>query len=444
MLLTSTGSAQPAVQQSRVRWVPMLGPRRSTVPEPVCSPQIIQPAIGQIGRGAVDWALEVGHELAARCVSEFPKMGSGQPAIDTIRLATELSTIQALRGFDSGSLEVERSWPEEELHTLEMVHQRVSLEQFLEAMHVGHSWLTERCMDACRQLVAPPELPDQFALVSRVLFDWVNRFASRTSRLYSEEYARWASSAAATREDTVRAILTDRAVDLNAASALLGYQLEHRHHIGVLVTQSAIDPSKPALLQQLSRELVKNLGASNCLIIPIGRTKVWAWGSTNSRPEPPSGPLCGLPPRVSVAIGGVDEGVAGFRRTHHQAEEAARVADLRPVGSEGLTRYEDIDLIALLTAAESDAREFVRRELGALAGEGPHVEDLRTTLLTYLDCQRRLQQTASKLFIARNTVTYRLKRAEEMLGHRLEVRQPQVWAALMLAQSVGFASAVGD
>jgi DNA-binding PucR family transcriptional regulator len=441
MLLTERVSRRIGDQHSQVRWVPMLSPRRSTVPEPVCSPQIIQPAVGQIGRGAVEWGIEVAYELAARCVSEFPKMGSGQPAIDTIRLATELSTIQALRAFDSGSLDVERSWPEEELHTLEMVHQRVSLEQFLEAIHVGHSWLTERCMDACRQLVTPPELPDQFALMSRVLFDWVNRFAARTSRLYSEEYARWASSAAATREETVRAILTDRAVDLSAASALLGYQLENRHHVGIMVTQKAIDPSKPALLQQLSRELLKNLGASNCLIIPIGRAKVWAWGSTNSRPDARSGPLCGLPPRVSVALGGRGEGVVGFRQTHHQAEEAARVAEMRPSGSEGLIRYDDVDLIALLTAAEGDAKDFVLRELHALAGEGPHLEDLRITLLTYLDCQRRLQATASKLFIARNTVTYRLKRAEELLGHGVEVRQPQVWAALMLAQAVGLASA---
>jgi hypothetical protein len=373
-----------------------------------------------------------------RGVHEFPEFGSGQAAVDIVRLTTELATIQTLRAIDAGHLE-DRSWPEQDFHTMEVVHRPVSLDQFLQAMHAGQSWLAERCIAECRELVAPADQADQIALISRTSFEWINRFAHRNSHLYTDAGARGITDAAVAREETVRTILGGHAVDVDAAASVLGYELARCHHTGVILTQEVTDPARPGALQQLAREVLGSLGATTCLVVPIGHCTVWAWGSDNGSSSGRSGaagPLGAMPP-VAVAIGSPAAGLAGFRRTHHEAEEAARVNALRPGRSPGSTSYDDVSLIALLTAAPTDASEFVRRELGALAADSAHVDDLRTTLLTYLDCQRGLQAAASKLFVARNTVTYRLKRAEELLGHGIDVRQPQVWMALTLVRAMG-------
>ena len=47
-------------------------------------------------------------------------------------------------------------------------------------------------------------------------------------------------------------------------------------------------------------------------------------------------------------------------------------------------------------------------------------EDLRETLKTYLDLSYDITKTAEKLFIHRNTVSYRIKRCEEILGNSLD------------------------
>ncbi len=52
----------------------------------------------------------------------------------------------------------------------------------------------------------------------------------------------------------------------------------------------------------------------------------------------------------------------------------------------------------------------------ARAGNG----DLYDTLKTYIDCERSLSQTAAALFTHRNTVLYRIRKCQELLGDQLE------------------------
>lgn len=45
--------------------------------------------------------------------------------------------------------------------------------------------------------------------------------------------------------------------------------------------------------------------------------------------------------------------------------------------------------------------------------------ELRKTLKTYLDCRRSVTETANKMFLHRNTVKYRIKKCEEILGREI-------------------------
>ena len=124
----------------------------------------------------------------------------------------------------------------------------------------------------------------------------------------------------------------------------------------------------------------------------------------------------GPAPGVRVAIGEPAPGIAGFRSSHIEALHAQRIARLAGRHEGGITRYRDIALCALATANIEHARRFVERELGRLASRDDTTRRLSATVRTYLDENGSRGRTAKRLHIHENTVAYRLRQAEELLG----------------------------
>jgi DNA-binding PucR family transcriptional regulator len=87
----------------------------------------------------------------------------------------------------------------------------------------------------------------------------------------------------------------------------------------------------------------------------------------------------------------------------------------RPVSFE-----EAEDLLLLGEIAELPiTKEFVERTLGALMKEKRH-EELLKTLETYLACDKKKVKTAETLTIHLNTLKYRIKKIEALLGKPLD------------------------
>jgi DNA-binding PucR family transcriptional regulator len=99
------------------------------------------------------------------------------------------------------------------------------------------------------------------------------------------------------------------------------------------------------------------------------------------------------------------------------------------------------DVEALLHAAASvagcdpDVKEQCRRILMPLAREdAERRSDLTATLRAYYACGARIDKTAEKLFLHRNSVRYRLDRVVALL--RLDIDAPAVMAAILFALAV--------
>ena len=71
----------------------------------------------------------------------------------------------------------------------------------------------------------------------------------------------------------------------------------------------------------------------------------------------------------------------------------------------------------------TDATRFVRRELGGLADDDDTTRRLAATLLVYLDEQSSSSRTARRLALHDNTIRYRIRQAEQLLG-RVSARSP--------------------
>jgi DNA-binding PucR family transcriptional regulator len=108
-------------------------------------------------------------------------------------------------------------------------------------------------------------------------------------------------------------------------------------------------------------------------------------------------------------------------------------------------RYSDVSVVSLMTVDLARAREFVRDELGGLAGTDERARALRETLEVYLDEGGRWRSTADRLGVHENMVVNRVRRAEELIGREIAARRFEIEAALRLARVVaGRARPGGD
>ncbi len=115
--------------------------------------------------------------------------------------------------------------------------------------------------------------------------------------------------------------------------------------------------------------------------------------------------------RVVIGIGRPGVGPGNWRQSQQQARESWRLG--REWQTAPVTYFGDLGLYQLLTALgdNHEATRFFRKTLGRLIEhDQQHNAELVETLDAFFVCHGNLSQTASRLHIHRNTLTYRLDR----------------------------------
>ena len=133
-----------------------------------------------------------------------------------------------------------------------------------------------------------------------------------------------------------------------------------------------------------------------------------------------------------MAFGALADGVEGFRRSHEQARHARRVALLHGHRPGSVTLYERVALTALACADLDHARDFTEAELGELAAPDESTRRLAATLLAYLEERSSPKRAARRLGVHENTVTNRVRSAQELLPSPIDERIPELLVALRL------------
>jgi DNA-binding PucR family transcriptional regulator len=275
-------------------------------------------------------------------------------------------------------------------------------------------------------------------------FAYVDALVCLAEDLYTSEREHWLRSASASEVETINAILSEQPIDIDVASRRLRYEVR-RVHVAAIAWVDAHEEGRDtlALLEAAISDIAAAMGNQRPLIQPLGILSIAAWISTNA--PVPSRVLDELrfasntAPGVRVAIGEQAPGIAGFRTSHIEALDAQRVARLAGRREGSITRYQDIALPALATANIEHSRRFVERELGRLASRDDTTRRLAATVRTYLDENGSRGRTAKRLHVHENTVAYRLRQAEELLGRSLEKRTLELRVALALADLVNSA-----
>ena len=387
-----------------------------------------------LGPGPVEWAVELGHLMSSRIIHEIPALGAGDNAFEILRPGPESAVLQSLLLMALNDPSLSGATPEALEGDRDFVRRGIPLDQVLRGIRPGHSLMASGMLAAIAELVSEPAATAEMKRTSELLFEFIDDFASVMTTEYLVERDRWVASTAAARGEIVQAILNGTPVDLEAATATLSYPLD-RPHVALVLSQAGEVGPAITTLQNTAAKVLARLECSATLLVPQGASTVWAWGSRPSfRAEmPPLEEIIGRT-ALDIGIGGPARGIAGFRQSHGEALRAAilaRSADPAMVGR--IVRYQDVELVALLAADTEMARTFVARELGPLAEQSRAAADLRQTLAAYLDTERSLIRAAERLHVARNTVAYRVRKAEDLLHRDLHDRTTELQCALRLA-----------
>jgi PucR C-terminal helix-turn-helix domain/GGDEF-like domain len=383
--------------------------------EPACPPVTLAVASALLGPGPVAWAVRTAREMTDEIIERIPEHGGGTAPYLTLRASVESTVLLALRGLleEAAPLPGTAVSHEASKAGAEFARRAIPLDLVLRGIRIGHAHLHRALIAAISPLPASERRREDHR-VTDLLFTYADAHASLLAEEYLAERARWEAGQTAERHRVIETLLAGGPLDETAASATLGYELARHHQAFVVVAEDRHVTT--ADLQRHAEDLARALAPDAWLTVTLDPRRLWAWAG--HRAEPPADPVQrarGLrpPPGIRIGAGPVAFGRDGLRRSHLGATEAARITTARDWWSD----HAETRTLSLATADAEQAQWYCEDVLGRLLADDDRTRELRETLRTYLHCERSPQAAAERLHIARNTVTYRVHRAEELLGH---------------------------
>jgi DNA-binding PucR family transcriptional regulator len=321
----------------------------------------------------------------------------------------------------------------------DFVRRGLPVDSLLRAYHIGQGTFFRRwATKAHETLVDPQDLTEAIELGANWTFDYVDRLSDGLVERYSQERERWVRSAAAVRSQVIDALLAGEPLDAERASSRLGYELGRNHLAFAMWTDANEGRSDVALamIERAAIHLVSSLEMATPLLVPRARMCVAGWigvhGDTHSVDLERARVDVRSFPTVLAAFGSPGVGVAGFVRSHHEAFHARRIAQLTQQRAGTVTHYDAVALAALASTDVGEAREFVRAELGQLLGDDDQSARLNATLRVYLEENMSPSRASRRLGVHENTITNRVRAAQELLPHPIEQRACELQVALRL------------
>lgn len=390
-------------------------------------------------------------ELTTRLIQlysrELPQLVNDDESVVSLLSASLFQNIDtAMRIFQHGIDPTRVEAPVAAMEYARRLAQRgTPVIDLIRAYYLGQTAILDHVLSQGTLQIRDPELLG--AMMKRALtvaFTFIDRVTQQVVSAYQEERDRWLLNRSAVRAARVRELLDGDTVDLDALETALGYRLRGTH-LAMIVWHAGEPEQGNALgsLQHATAALGDGLPTTGpALFVPADERCAWVWFPLEKATLPEEEHvqrLLAAEPAVRLVLGDPGEGVEGFRRSHRQA---ARVHGLSTAAGEPCERaltFRDVGAIALMTADLPAARSWVADTLGTLATHDEQHERLRETLLVFLATGGSYTAAAAKLTMHKNSVQYRVRKAEETLGRAVTDNRLDVELALRLCQRLGAA-----
>jgi DNA-binding PucR family transcriptional regulator len=368
-------------------------------------------------------------------------VGAAVPALDADadvrrarQRAADASLADLLAILADPTLPTDSRVPPEALAlTTTLVRRGVDPGDLVHAYLVGQNELWRAWLDALgARLDSGPELMAALRESSARMFSRADHLVAAVIGHAEGERQRLMGDALARRGMLVRSLLAGDESDPEEASRALGYDVDRWVLAAVLWGAAGDDLEAPA------EAAARAAGSPRALTFAPGEDSLWAWIGTADRPDLDrvATALAGaLPDGAGVALAMPGAGLEGFRLGHEEALHARRIAELG--GATGVVRYDAVEAVSLMSVDLDRLERFVERTLGGLAAPDAATARLRETLLAWLAEGGNARRAAERLHAHKNTVLYRLGRAQQILGRPLDADRGELELALTAMQHLG-------
>jgi DNA-binding PucR family transcriptional regulator len=316
------------------------------------------------------------------------------------------------------------------------------LSALLRAYRVGHARFADWLLKELAQQVSDVQLISAATRgMSEIVAGYIDQTSEEMVAAYTQERENWLRNRSAARAARIRGLLSGTRVSVSAAEPVLGYRLR-QYHIG-LVCWSGDATGTADEISRLEHAVVHLAARSGCsgdpLFLPRDESSAWAWLPLGIRDtfHAAAASTADLGADIHFAFGDVARGTAGFRLTHQQALAAQSVALAAGGSPPRAVAFNEVAPVAMMLGSTELLRAWIAKTLGNLATDDEHHARLRDTLLVFLQAGGSYKATAEQLTLHKNTVQYRIRKAQESLGRSIAGDRHDVELALRAAHWLG-------
>jgi hypothetical protein len=315
------------------------------------------------------------------------------------------------------------------------------LTALLRAYRLGHTcfsdWLVK---ELARQATDAQMITAATLGMSKIVAGYVDQTSEEIVAAYTCERENWLRNRSAARAVRIRELLSGQRINVTATEATLGYRLR-QYHVGLVCwadeAPAAVD-NVTRLERAISRVAGKAAGGGDPVFLPRDESSAWAWLPLGIRDKfDAAAATAGADPDIHFAFGDAAKGTTGFRLTHQQAIAAQAVALAAGSSPARVVAFSEVAPVAMMLGTSDLLRAWVLSTLADLATDDEYHARLRDTLLIFLQAGGSYKTTAERLLLHKNTVQYRIRKAEESLGRPVGENQHDVELALRASHWLG-------
>src|SRR6266481_6304145 len=294
-----------------------------------------------------------------------------------------------------------------------------SLTALLRAYRLGHTCFSDWLLKELAQQADDAQMITAATLsMSKIVAGYVDQTSEEIVAAYARERENWLRNRSTARDARIRDLLSGERINVSATEATLGYGLR-QYHVGVVCWAG-------------------NAACSDPVFLPRDVSSAWAWLPLGIRDtfDATGASMAGVDGDIHFAFGDAAKGTSGFRLTHRQAVAAQAVA-LAAGSPPRAVAFSEVAPVAMMLGSSDLLRPWVLSTLAGLADDDEHHARLRETLLVFLQSSGSYKATAERLMVHKNTVQYRIRKAEESLGRPVSEDRLHVELALLASGWLG-------
>jgi hypothetical protein len=406
---------------------------------------VVADLVAEVAMAVSRRAAEVSEDVYKLILREIPQLDDDKPLVALLASSVDSNVATCLQimlhRIDLAAVRAPASAVE---YARRLAQRGTPLTMLLRAYRLGHACFSDWLLTELALLTELKGRAGDAATITatvqrmaRLVAGYIDRISEEMVSAYTQEREDWLRNRSTARAARIRDLLSGAWIDVSATEATLGYRLRQYHVAVVCWADDAASAGDESirLKRAIGRVAAQTGFGGDPVFLSRDGSSAWAWLPLGIR-DRFDGAASDADAGIHFAFGDAAKGIAGFRLTHQQAIAAQAVA-LAGGSPPRVVTYSEVAPVAMMLGSTNLLRAWVLGTLAGLATDDEHHARLRDTLLVFLHTGGSYKTTAERLVLHKNTVQYRIRKAEESLGQPVGENRHDVELALRASHWLG-------